>query len=258
MKKNHSVFRSGFWGVFFGLCSMVSSSSQEQAVPLPDGPLLRSWEPNEAWTISFEYQDSSGTGAASAEEIPTGTGQGRRNTFNQNTLPKTVSMSLYGPFLTMKYSGRGSAEEFRFFVTDDTYFVQAPPAHTTTRGVHPNLREPTERSFAENILLSALAKTFFGFDFVSPNTYEGIEEVEGEPCLVFRKDGTTAWVSLDKRHPVMWQRGKEVRRFLQNKTPTIHNFPEDVIKRLRGIMKDRERLRRRNTSISFSHGEQWA
>jgi hypothetical protein len=158
-----------------------------------------------------------------------------------------VSITRFEPFFTMRYAGRNPSDLLRLFVLEDSYFFQSPPQNTTTRGIHPALLDPEARSFAQEILLSALSGGFFGFEWISPDNYLGVEEVGGVDCFVFSDGETKAWVDSEKKQPVMWQRGDETRWFVQDKTPSSYDIPQDVLQRMRGIMQDREALRRRNT-----------
>lgn len=244
------IFRSFLVAVGTGFCGLDFVLAQEPSAPsdkppLPAGPLLRSWEPRESWTIDFEYKNPPPAASAgdSGEESP----DVRKPGFSDNAPPSVVSITRFEPFYTMRYVGRSPSDLIRYFVLEDAFFVQAPPKNTTTRGIHPALLDPEAQSFAQKVLLAALAGAFIGFEWISPDNYVGVEDVEGVPCFVFKNEETTAWIDSEKRQPVMWQRGGETRRFALEAPPTKHDVPQDVLQRIRGIMEDRDALRRRNT-----------
>lgn len=65
-----------------------------------------------------------------------------------------------------------------------------------------------------------MAIDFPDMEWVSPETYHGVQTIEGRKCLVFTKDDMTAWVDAQSRLPVQWQKAGETRTFKQLSPPT--------------------------------------
>jgi hypothetical protein len=61
---------------------------------------------------------------------------------------------------------------------------------------------------------------FPDMEWISPTTYQGVQVMGGRPCLVFKTGEMTAWIDLESRLPVQWQRGNETRTFKQLSPPT--------------------------------------
>jgi len=81
--------------------------------------------------------------------------------------------------------------------------------------------------------------------WVSAATYCGVQNVGKQRCFIFKKEGMTAWIDQESRYPVKWQRGMEVRTFLQVPMPSAPVvLPPEVLRLLQSVRQDAERLQR--------------
>jgi len=88
---------------------------------------------------------------------------------------------------------------------------------------------------------------FPDMEWISPKTYQGVQAMKGHPCLVFKIAETvtgietTAWIDLETRLPVQWQRGNETRTFRQLSPPTdILRMPSAIAAFIAVRKHDRE------------------
>lgn len=249
MKRINRVL--GFCLIAFAAFNPVAAYSQGEKTtlekpPLPAGPLLRNWLPKEAWTVMFEYS------AAQAEQRgqPQNTAENNSGVqtdptprhFSESNKPAKMEITRFEPFFSIRFSGNRPEEQVSYYLLQDIFLINRSSSRSPVRQMSPALKDADELSPAEQHLMDLTAGKFLGFDWVAPQYYIGVQEIEGTPCLVFQKDNTQAWVDMVKRQPVLWMREGETRRFVQESPPTSPSIAEQAMRRMEGIMRSRERF----------------
>jgi hypothetical protein len=211
------------------LCNSAAQTSADAEKPsLPPGDLLRTLAPKEAWTISFQYKE---------RNVPD---EGKP--FSEASPPGQVRIIRLEPYLSLHIAGRNRGDTISYYARGGFLYVDHGREPGPARVLTLVIDEVESPPISEEILVATLRGHFFGFEWVGPETYAGVEEVDGLPCLVFKNEDAIAWVDLEKRQPVQWQRGVETRRFVQNPPPTSNEIPEDVLRRMRNLQKDIDAL----------------
>jgi hypothetical protein len=226
--------------ILAGQTGWTQSSSPRELPrpPLPDGDLIRPWMDREAWRISIEYTKSD-----SAEANEDGVDQ--KTTTSISRSPESVEIIRFHPYWSIQITGSSSSQSLHYYAGYGNLFIKSPRQKESAL----YLREADEvgesSPIAQQILFTTMDGEFFGFEWIAPKYYIGIEEVNGVKCLRFEKEGVSAWVDLVRRQPVRWENAQEVRRFKRMKTPTSPDIPRNVVKRIQGLQKDVEAQKNR-------------
>jgi len=174
--------------------------------PLPPGPLLQKMADYSAMKITYSYPQEQEK-AIATDKSPPGPTLFSLTPIRQLTLTRTkpiwhaVRVDVYGNNLGQWYDGHNSYCEV---VGISEPAVNNPAQGQTYSAGMPDLNQTD----------------FPDMGWISPQTYTGVETMVGHKCLVFKKNDMTAWIDLESRLPVQWQRGKETRTFQQLPPPT--------------------------------------
>jgi hypothetical protein len=226
-----------------GWAQTRSSTTERERPPLPKGKLLREWEDRESWTIFFQYADDKAEPGTNLEE--TGQATAYIPPFSESTPPRRVDVTHLRPYWTLRFYGDGKEDRLEYYCSDNLLFVLDRKKNRPSRLLLESIKEEFDLAPpSHQILATFLDEAFFGFDWIAPRYYVGVETKNGVRCLLFEKEGTLAWVDFARRQPVRWENEQEIRIYQQNVMPASHGVPDSVIKRIQAIRQDRKALNR--------------
>jgi hypothetical protein len=189
-----------------GFCLGDPSAQAQDFPPLPSGPLLQKMADYSAVQITYSYPEAPAKPAPGGWGPP-GPDRSPTSPIRQLTLTRTkpiwhaLRIDIYGNTMGEWYTGR-----------HDFYEAVGFP--------EPLLHDPSPSQINAQGLPDFRRVDFPDMDWVSSQTYAGVESVGGRQCLIFKKNNMTAWIDLESRLPVQWQQGGEIRTFQQLPPPT--------------------------------------
>lgn len=189
------------------LCLGDLDAQTQGPPPLPPGPLLQKMADYSAMQITYSRPDDQAKLAASAKAPPPAPTFFPTVPIRKLTLTRTkpiwhaVRVDIYGNSVGKWYDG---AE----------YFYEVA-------GISQPLYCDTKVDGFRSAAVPDFSRCDFpDMDWVSPQTYVGVEAMGAGKCLVFKKGDMTAWIDLESRFPVQWKQGVETRTFQQLAPPT--------------------------------------
>jgi hypothetical protein len=234
MKKRNLIaaLLTVFAALFLGDQGLVAADPAVEPTPLPNGPLLDAGANFSAWQIVYSYASDKPSAGGKPPQAPPKPPPGTFSTLPPRTITVIRTERLWHSE-TIDTSGEKMDQWFdglvRFFV-ENGIPPELPPSGSQFAARYPNF--------------SAIG--FPDMDWISPSTYLGTQTMNSRPCLLFSKGDMKAWINLETRFPVRWQRGDaETRTFRQLPPPTeMLTLPPDVIKASGQIKHDVELARR--------------
>ena len=223
--------------IFFGFVMSIVTASPAcaQKPQVPAGPLLKKADAFSAWRIAFSYpEDKQQSKNSTNSYLSSGhdfmlTAPPRKITFiRTNTFWRAVTVDVAGH----------SLEQWSDGVNE---FVQGSDMK------YPMLCPIDEMSGRRTTLLVNFgAGDLPDMDWISAETFSGMQSIDSHPCMVFAKGDIVAWVDNETRFPVRWQRGSEVRTFEQLQAPTaMIALPSQILRLSAALKRDREAIVRR-------------
>lgn len=234
MKQRNLIAKLLTVGAALLLCEQGSAMADPAVVPtpLPNGPLVDQGGAFSAWQITYSYDSDKPAAGGKAPPVPEAAGHSRVSALSPRTLTLTRTKPLWHA-VTVDTTG-GKVEQWcdgsvRFLVEGGRP-PSLPPSGGLFDAKFPNFS----------------AKYFPDMDWISASTYLGTQTMNSRPCLLFGKGDMKAWIDLETRFPVRWQRGDaETRTFRQLPTPAdMLTLPPDVLKASTQIKHDVNLVRR--------------
>jgi hypothetical protein len=152
---------------FLGMMVCASLCAQEAKIPpLPTGPLLKRMPDYSVWSVVIQgtpIGSGSGMGAASGEAPPR---------LAQAKVIKTGSI-----IQELNTNKNGQIEEI--WHLDGVRIMKLPDAKIP-------LVSPDSAGGGDIYSVNFSVSDFAGLDWISPNTYVGIEKYKGRDCIIFR------------------------------------------------------------------------
>jgi hypothetical protein len=224
-----------------GLCLALDSSIFDQPPtekpPLPDGPLIKTLGDSEAWTVSYNYLDSATepetntVGPVTSEKAP-----------DLNRVSK-VYIERLKPYLVLQCYYSSAGKPIQYFYNEQIFFRMAANKRQAIRSDIPEPHPDHPPTPIESVFFAAEQKKLFGFDWISPRYYTGVQEMDGKLCMVFQKDDTKAWIDKKNRIPVIWKKGDEIRSFTYSAPITTTTMPEPILRLMKAYTKIQQSIR---------------
>jgi hypothetical protein len=234
MKKRNLIaaLLTVFAALSWGDQSLVMADPAVEPTPLPNGPLLDAGANFSAWQITFSYDSDKPSATGKPPPAPPKPPMGTFSTLP----PRTVTVIRTKPLWHSETIDTCGGKMDQWCDGSVRFLVE---------GGRPPSLPPIGASFdAKFPNFSAIS--FPDMGWISASTYLGTQTMNSRPCLFFSKGDMKAWVDLETRFPVRWQRGDaETRIFRQLPPPTeVLTMPPDVNKASSEIKHDVELARR--------------
>ena len=210
--------------------AMGESLPPIEKVPLPPGPLLKRVADFSAWKITYYYPRN----AENTKELTDGIDPGMSLLPN---VPKRITLTRTKPLW------RAEIEDVNGNILDQCWdgnveMIVAPGSSTAGLAPSAFMGGRSTVNFAQ--------VDFPDFEWISDKTFVGLQPQRGRSCMVFVKDDMTAWVDLESRMPVFWQKGTQTRTYEKLATPTSPlTLPAPAAALSEALKKDQERLMRK-------------
>lgn len=184
--------------LFFFLAFTSVNADPIQPAPLPNGPLLKRTGKNSAWLITFHYEQDKRTNGNAADYGP-----GPEPEILPSP-PRRITVTRTHPrWLAVTECVKGEKLEQCF---DGRHEYLSTPKNSRVDIV---VDDPN----APKTLTDYSAVDFPDLEWVSAETFKGIQNVADTSCMVFVYGPMTAWIDLHSRWPVLWKRNGELRSF---------------------------------------------
>lgn len=211
----------------------AAASAQTPIPPLPSGPLLLQPADFSAWQITYQYPHESQQPAAAPGAHAPGSPPLSQGALYAISPARQVTLTITRPAWHAAITDTAGRKIDEWF---DGLLV------TFQAGGKPDaMRVPM--SWRHPLLPNYGAVPFSDMEWISPATYAGLVKVNGRPAIFFKNDTTTAWIDLETRYPIAWERGGEKRTYKPLAPPVaMLTLPDSVIKaseeykRLKAIM----------------------
>lgn len=216
----------GVWGSVFS----QDSQGNAEKPPLPPGPLLKRIADLSTWKVSYVYpQDQSKSDIKPYDSLPWS---------KDLSLPaptRSITILVAKPkWLATTVDVKGNQlVQCSDGVADYCYV-------STTKAVGTLPYDQSGNPPAN--LINFQRADFPDLDWISPATYVTLKKTESGGYMIFQKDDMTAWIDLETRWPIQWQKGKEIRKFRQLPPSPAIVFPPEIEELAKLVRKDMERF----------------
>lgn len=207
--------------------------------PLPPGPLLQRIPDFSSWRVNFFYaQDKIKSADGKSPDYPA-----RDDTFFLPALPRTLVITRTKPrWLVVIKDVKGNSLE-QSCDGERQYVSGALGQGNDPVGAFMINKDPFSGDWGKFMDFSLC--DFPDLEWVSKQTYKGIQSDNGRDFLVFESNGMSAWIDLTTRYPVLWKKEGERRTFQQLAPPTkMVDLPAQAAALAEAIKKDLARLKR--------------
>lgn len=210
----------------------VAANFSGAAEPLPPGPLVAAIENTAAWEIAFQYRD---------DEAKEGQPAGKSSLHQRD--PKKIELIRTRPLWhAIVVEGSGSTREF----WSNGMLIYAPLPDGAQPMILSINRDNLDPRVQARVLAALGAGKFPDFEWLTPESYQGMEKKAGRTCLIFRNDDKEAWIDAESRAPVLWRQAAEVRTFIQKPAPAaMLSLPAGLSSILQKLKIDVERLEKK-------------
>ena len=216
--------------------SALTSVPAPKGAKLPIGLLLRRISDFSSWQINFNYAKDK---EKASPEHPAEYGFGLDADFLPAPLRRITLTRTRPRYLAVSVDVKGNVLE------------------QSSDGVQEFLHNPRSgqmmsliRDDTTPLRICDFAKVDFpDMEWVSKETFTGIQSIGEIECLVFQKEGKTAWIDAQTRFPVLWRKEGETRTFQQLPPPTgmvqlsrkAQELSEEYQRALHRLLKPRPR-----------------
>jgi hypothetical protein len=226
--------------IFLVICASVAvalaqTGGEANKPPLPAGPLIRRPLDFSAWVITYLYPGETPKSVAVAASEHRSPASAQLGLFFSAS-PRSVTLTYTNPFWHGAAENIDGCKVQQWSDGKNQYFeaVGIPGAQTV----------PTNQAGIP-LIPNYGAPGFPDMDWISADTYTGIQSVGGHDCIVYHKDEMTAWIDQVTRYPVKWEKGGEVRSFSQLPPPSaVLVLPPEVLKISQALKRQNELLMR--------------
>jgi hypothetical protein len=216
--------------------AMLAPSPSEQ---LPSGPLLQRIPNNSSWRVNFSYdQDKQPAVDGKAPRAPA-----RDDTFFLSGAPRTIVITRTNPrWLAVTTDVDGNKLEQ--WSDGSTQLVSGSGDNgTSPRGAFVLTKTTPTGQATDHMDFSTM--DFPDMEWISKETFKGIQKNSERAFLVFENEGMTVWIDLESRFPILWKKEGETRSFEQLPAPTkMVELPAQAADLAKSIQKDMSRLKR--------------
>lgn len=211
--------------------------------PLPPGPLLKRTEAFSIWQITYTYAADKEAKAHASPSPGEAKSPGAIPQYPESKItqlpavPRTITITRTKPLWlaeTIDVKGHKLVD-----CSDGQQEYMKLPAMTSATLFQTGFT-------GERDLINFGSVDFPDLEWVSAKTFAGIKQLGSASYLIFTQDDMTAWIDLESRLPVQWQKGSESRTFLQLPPPSgMLVFPPEILKLMALTKTDRDTLKRR-------------
>lgn len=220
--------------ICLSIVQAADSGSSVTTESVPKGPLLRRIPDFSAWRISYFYSQDK---ARQEKTTPVAD-----DSINYDAGPDPDFL----PFVPRRVSITRTKTYFLAVIEDvkgnsiEQFFDGVNEFVTGSRfqGVTYVSREPTVPFFLPDFR----NVDFPDMEWISSETFKGVQAVSDNRCMFFEKDGMQVWINLESRLPVLWKRGGETRTFQQLPAPTVMM---QIPPKMREVREEMERSAKR-------------
>jgi hypothetical protein len=208
--------------------SLVADDSGGGETPLPDGPLLNVAPDFSTWQITFSYASDKPSAAGKAPPAPLPPPPGILSTLP----PRTITVIRTKPLWHAEIIDTAGWKMDQWDDGASRYYIASgsPPRFVPNGyGSDPKFTDFTTASFPN-------------MDWISAATYVGTAPMDSHKCMVFSKGDMKAWIDLETRFPVRWQRTDAETRTFRRLSPPDDKLilPSSISKISAAIQHDRD------------------
>ena len=223
-----SIILTGLATSLFALSLVAQTPAIPDKPNLPAGPLLSKPAAYSKWEINYVYASDKGP--------------------KSKETPEAAASALIP-----EESVPGKIKKVTLLHTEPLWHVEAEDSKGITTGLwYDGMTMFTEvegvpvavsRMTGVTIPLDFGATGYPDLDWITADKFVGMDSSPGLLCMVFKRGDTTAWVALDGRYPVLWQRKDETRTFKQLARPSSAlTLPARMAKESEAIKHDAKLL----------------